>query len=278
MKWILNQAKKGDIVRVRLGQIYHYGLFVSEEEVIQFGVAPSLRPNVSDADIEICATDVSTFLAGGILESAEFDEAESAKHRAPDEAVKIARSRIGEKGYSILYNNCEHFAYECVTGNRYCSQTDAVRSFFKARPLLNLYLAKMPSGILVDTVEPEEKNTELSAIQNDAERAEQYFAWKLLEHALGHSFCYKIKNLRLENGAWSTEKCKFDICLRGDVAAVAISRKDVSIEIFDANEDVIESVGDCSKLESVVLDGRDYRILIKNETVDALKVHSDIKI
>ena len=277
MKWVLKQAKSGDMVRVKLGLIYHYGVFVSEDEVIQFGLAPSLRKDVKDADIEVCTSDVDTFVAGGFLEVAEFDRIERLKNRKPSDAVAIARSRIGEKGYSILYNNCEHFAQECVTGTRYCSQTEDVRSFFKSLPLLNLYVAKMPNGITVESVEPQEKNEELLKIENETERREQYFAWKLLEHALGHSFCYKIKNLKLEDGEWHTEKCKFDIAMNGDVAAVAISRKEVSIKICAPCENVTED-SDISRIETVSVDGEEYRILIKNETTNSLKVFSDIKI
>lgn len=278
MKWVLKQAKKGDMVRVKLGMIYHYGVFVSEDEIIQFGLAPLLRQDVKVCDIEVCASDVDVFLAGGFLEVAEFDKAESKKHRKPDEVVDVARARIGERGYSILYNNCEHFAYECVTGIKYCSQTDMVRSFFKSRPVLNLYVAKIPSDILVGSVEPDEKNTELNAIVNERERAEQYFAWKLLEYSLEHSFCYHIKNLKLEDGKWVTEKCKFDICLHNGIAAVAISHKDVEIDVFENGESVAESDAESVRLTSVCVDGTEYKILIKNETVNALKLHSDIEI
>ena len=38
----------------------------------------------------------------------------------PKAVVKRARSRIGQRGYSLLYNNCEHFATWCKTG-QHCS-------------------------------------------------------------------------------------------------------------------------------------------------------------
>jgi hypothetical protein len=34
MKWQLTQPVAGDMIRVKLGSIYHYGVFVSEDEVI----------------------------------------------------------------------------------------------------------------------------------------------------------------------------------------------------------------------------------------------------
>ena len=33
-------AKRGDMVRIQIGSLYHYGVFVSEDEVIQFGYPP----------------------------------------------------------------------------------------------------------------------------------------------------------------------------------------------------------------------------------------------
>ena len=30
----------------------------------------------------------------------------------------LARQRIGESGYNILHNNCEHFVNECVFGEK----------------------------------------------------------------------------------------------------------------------------------------------------------------
>ena len=132
MKWTLGEPQGGDMVRVKSGTIYHYGIYVSDGEIIQFGLAPAARPTVKDADIEVLATDVDTFLAGQFLEVAEFDRKEKKDNRTPDEVVGVARARLGEKGYHILYNNCEHFAFECVTGKHYSEQVDGVRNVFKS--------------------------------------------------------------------------------------------------------------------------------------------------
>ena len=42
------------------------------------------------------------------------------KRYPPDEVCKRAYNRLGEKGYSVVKNNCEHFASWCKTGT-YCS-------------------------------------------------------------------------------------------------------------------------------------------------------------
>ena len=132
MKWTFNEAQTGDMVRVCLGDVYHYGIYVSDDEIIQFGPPPTtiLR---KDEDIEVCVTGIEDFLLGKFLEVAEFDRKEKKTARPANEVIEIARSRIGEKGYSILYNNCEHFVHECVFGVKYCSQTENIRNFWRTK-------------------------------------------------------------------------------------------------------------------------------------------------
>ncbi len=43
-----------------------------------------------------------------------------------DETVARARSRIGQGGYNLALNNCEHFAVWCKTGVKDSSQVDNV--------------------------------------------------------------------------------------------------------------------------------------------------------
>ena len=44
----------------------------------------------------------------------------------PDETIRRARSRLGERKYDLGLNNCEHYAVWCKTGLRESSQVDAV--------------------------------------------------------------------------------------------------------------------------------------------------------
>ena len=37
---------------------------------------------------------------------------------SPEETVERACSRLGEKGYNLITNNCDHFATWCKTGKR----------------------------------------------------------------------------------------------------------------------------------------------------------------
>ena len=131
MIWQKTPPTAGSMIRVESGSIHHYGVYVSDSEVIQFGLAPILRPGQKDSDVTVLSTDLIAFLNGGDCETAVFTPEETATHPTPAEAISTARSRMGEGGYHILYNNCEHFANECVTGKHYSQQVDRVREMFK---------------------------------------------------------------------------------------------------------------------------------------------------
>ena len=117
MKWTDNEPVYGDMIRVKVKFYYHYGIFVNENSVIQFG----LPDNTGVPTDEICVieTDIDTFSGGDFIEKAELtDSDEKRKCRKPEEIVSIARASLGQNGYNILHNNCEHFVYSCVFGEK----------------------------------------------------------------------------------------------------------------------------------------------------------------
>ena len=114
MIWWQSECKFGDMIRISFGSFYHYGIFVSEEEVIQFGLPPveGLLNRKID-DISVCVSDIYTFSAGEVVEVAFPEKSDKQKRLSPKKTVQRARDSIGEKGYHILRNNCEHFARYC---------------------------------------------------------------------------------------------------------------------------------------------------------------------
>ena len=113
------------MVRTKVQFYHHYGIFVSESEVIQFGLPND--PLQSARQIRVLSTDVLTFLQGGDLEVMVPDRSTRKQMRTPEQIVAIARQRIGEGGYDILHNNCEHFANDCVFGQPHSSFLQDVR-------------------------------------------------------------------------------------------------------------------------------------------------------
>ena len=51
---------------------------------------------------------------------------EEAKIYSAEETVERARSRIGERGYDLLFHNCEHFAVWCKTGVEKSEQVEEI--------------------------------------------------------------------------------------------------------------------------------------------------------
>lgn len=133
MNWTDDTPKPSQIIRTKVSFYYHYGIFVSEDEVIQFGLPDD--PGRPSEEIKVLTTDIYTFLGNGSLETATPEKSEKKSMRTPSEIIKIARSRIGEGGYDILHNNCEHFVNDCVFGKTSSSFVDDVRE--KIRKKLN---------------------------------------------------------------------------------------------------------------------------------------------
>ncbi len=114
MQWVEKTPVYGDMIRTKVRFYHHYGIFVSEAQVIQFGLPDDpLRPA---EEIRVLASDIGAFLQGGEIEVAVPDAGERRRMRSPRQIVETALERIGEGGYDILHNNCEHFVNDCVFG------------------------------------------------------------------------------------------------------------------------------------------------------------------
>lgn len=133
MKWEPGVCRPGDMIRVRLGAVYHYGVFVSEDEVIAYGLPPVEQyRDVSDR-LKVQATDIDVFACGRIVEIGTPDRSERRKRLPPDRSIAAARARIGEDRYDLLHNNCEHFAHECVFGEHRSTLEDSLRERWRQR-------------------------------------------------------------------------------------------------------------------------------------------------
>ena len=89
----------------------------SESALLPTGIVGSALGNSSTSlfDILLGMKDIYDLLFG-----------EQAKLFSAAETVKRARSRIGERGYNLLLNNCEHFAVWCKTGVEKSEQVEEI--------------------------------------------------------------------------------------------------------------------------------------------------------
>jgi len=269
MKWTLGEPVRGDMIRVKSGEIYHVGVYVDDGEVIQFGLAPRMRAAIPDSEVRVLASDIDTFLAGGFLEVAVLDRKERKKRRPPEKTVEFARSKIGEGGYNILYNNCEHFATLAVLGERSCAQADDVRALFKSIPVLDVYVAAVSEGeIDPDLIASDERRAYVTAASNVAVRRERFFVWRLLEYATERTFGKKLRDLKITHeasGAWRVEGMEISLSHSQGAVAVALSRSPVGVDIES------EVGGRVEKIAEKILNRREMNEL---EALAARERHS----
>lgn len=114
-----------DMIIIRCLSYKHYGLDVGDGLVIHFRCESILAMR----EAKVIVTSLEDFTRDGILQTdlnltPVFD---------PDQIVERAFSRLepGFDDYHPKYNNCEHFATWCITGER-SSQQDLIRDAWRS--------------------------------------------------------------------------------------------------------------------------------------------------
>lgn len=98
----------GDVIRVKRGIYWHYGIVLSKENVVHYSSYPSHWWK-KRASIRIVS------LQGFLKKKRSFQiyyRADSYKER--EKIVYKALNRIGEERYSLLFNNCKMFVDDCI--------------------------------------------------------------------------------------------------------------------------------------------------------------------
>ncbi len=132
-------ANPGDIIYVKRKGYNHFGIYAGNKRVIHYhkeknpllcdGIVAetSLAEFMSDSDTIYVMNAVgksgSPVLFDWIIKKLLGDDAIIF---SPQETVARARSKIGEQGYNLLLNNCEHFALWCKTGIAKSAQVEDV--------------------------------------------------------------------------------------------------------------------------------------------------------
>ena len=248
------------MIRVALGSIYHYGIYVSDEEVIQFGYPPILRDKDKD-NIVVVATDIDTFSCGQMVQVGKLTFHDHLKRFRPEHTVTIARNRIGEGGYNIIHNNCEHFAYECYTGVKYSSQESEARKKWSQTPFVNVYVSEIPEEIDFEVVTPSIRQEEIDNCSSQEVKKEKYWDWKVLAKAIQKDVKTDIGvvNFKKEkDGKWICPEFYFSLSHTKGLVVVAISNFEVGVDVeyldrFSENDPHLE--------------GLKNKIACKNETI-----------
>ena len=146
---MMTEPKNGDVIRVNRGLYSHFGVYVADSNhVIHYTGATG----PDDFNGIVRETTLAEFLNGSekftVCKFPEhpqyFPVTRNAKGLAKilqliriikmtdyhlysgEETVARARSKLGEGGYNLALNNCEHFAVWCKTGVKDSSQVNNI--------------------------------------------------------------------------------------------------------------------------------------------------------
>ena len=127
MEFITKEPNKGDIIKVLISNnIYHFGIYLGNDEVIEYGSAKDfLKTNKSNVKVQISSMD--SFLDGKNVLVAKLGLIEKMKRNSVNKTIELAKARLGETKYDPIENNCEHFVNECVFNKHYSSQAEAYK-------------------------------------------------------------------------------------------------------------------------------------------------------
>lgn len=265
MKYTLTAPVPGDIIRVSVGSIHHYGIYVSDNEVIQFGRRPDVVVCKKE-DIQVLSTSVEEFYQSSFLETAVLSRKEKKDAFKNTEVIDRARKRIGETGYDILRNNCEHFVFECVFGIHYSTQTDSVRDRVKeliksnsVNHLVYVYYSKLLPIKSVDDIYQTERINEINNVSSLRVKEEKYTAFILLDLALKEHYKQTLKSVKMSKHStnkWFIDNLPiyFSISHSSGIVCVAISDIEIGIDIEEVlplkNEKIIKKVFNKEELNS----------------------------
>ncbi|MGI6395389.1 MAG: lecithin retinol acyltransferase family protein [bacterium] len=121
-RWSRRNPVKGDHIRVSRVIYYHHGIYIGNGKVIHYNTHGSGDGLLGDARV-IC-TSLDDFLEGGSCGVRNYFASERKSLYSPNSIVRRAKSKLGQEGYNLIFNNCEHFANWCTTGKRRSEQVE----------------------------------------------------------------------------------------------------------------------------------------------------------
>ena len=142
--------QNGDVLKVNRGLYSHYGVYAADSNhVIHYTGAngpDDFNGIVRETSLDEFLNGADRFTICRFPDKPErYDSSYDKKHiifsiwqeiknfrlrdyhlYSGDETVRRARSKLGEGGYNLAMNNCEHFAVWCKTGIKDSSQVNEV--------------------------------------------------------------------------------------------------------------------------------------------------------
>ena len=123
--WELIDLYPGAHIRVKCGSYYHHGIYIGDGEVVQFGLPDEVYSNPKE--VKVLRSTLAEFCGSAVfIEVYKFTKKELKEKRSDEVIIQTALSCVGDGGYNLLHNNCEHFANKCIFGVNKSSQIDEV--------------------------------------------------------------------------------------------------------------------------------------------------------
>ena len=100
--------------------------------------------------------------------------------------------------------------------------------------VLDVYVAPIPQNARIEKVYPETRYEEIRSCASEKVRIQKYLVWKLLESAVADSFGLNFNSLEFKkdkSGKWSCGKVEFSLSHSANAVAVAVSDKEVGVDI-----------------------------------------------
>lgn len=230
MDWKTKKPVRGDIIRTKVGPIYHYGIFVAEDQIVQFGYPP-MGPFAKEEEL-VCLTDVPGFSLGLPLEVGVPTSEDNDTRLPVEECVDKALSQLDQGGYNLLHNNCEHFANWCYFGRRFSKQEEELRAWWRRRKVCAVYFSPLLDLALPSY--PESRVKEIEGVKDKTLRREKITTWSLLFEAAKHSFNLDPNNIDFrkdEYGKWSCPDFFFSISHAHDLVMVGVSNGPIGVDL-----------------------------------------------
>jgi hypothetical protein len=102
-------------IKVRRRLYWHHGIDMGDGTVVHASGEPGRRKRGA----RIRRSRIDDFLRGGARVTVESEDA-----LPPERIAARAEASLGQRTYSLLLNNCEHFARWCQTGRPESAQVD----------------------------------------------------------------------------------------------------------------------------------------------------------
>jgi len=122
---------------------HHHGIRLTCDDGLEFIIHYTGSPQTMTGEIKI---DTVENFVGWNPNNEPIEVVEEQKPMTLDKIIERAKSRLGERDYNLVSNNCEHFATWCVYGEAVSRQVQMFTQMFFGSSSFNLNNFQVPQS------------------------------------------------------------------------------------------------------------------------------------